>query len=562
MNQNQTIYKETAVSTDSGTQAVYVAAVSCSDEHTLVTLTLGNAELFAHEGQLLRMCGHRIEGIFGTGDYGVQVVINPSQGVLLVDVTLPDGGTVRRGDYRWLGGTSLLWSGTAESLTISDSIEYKAVKPEAYVRMTEETASTGFSANVYNITNCFDCPQTTRLFAWTGRRSFLGDREMALQYRPIGGEAWSEVNATEKFQIDDQGNLMGDERFFAADVDGLTADTAYEYRIGIKDATDASLWSEWFPFRTAPAEIGDFRFVAVGDTQGLNWEWNSYCKAAVDKALDQVKDAAFLFNLGDMADIGNVIELWNLYFKTVRDHIVTLPHFAAVGNHDTGVGEGELNSRFSLHFHHPQNGANALDRSFKRDVTYRSLLSQFEHPEESIYSFDYGNTHFTVLNTGSYCHEDHVILEAQREWLTADLEAHKDAKWKILCFHEPVYHRRGGGELRLTLHDVIEKYGVDLVLLGHSHLVTRTYPMKDGGIVTKTSPDSIRKGTGTVHVTVGSTTLSHDDMGDPNMEYCMLIHTPPNEQATYTTVSVEEARIEVVIKQLDGYVVDRFVIEE
>jgi hypothetical protein len=41
----------------------------------------------------------------------------------------------------------------------------------------------------------------------------------------------------------------------------------------------------------------------------------------------------------------------------------------------------------------------------------------------------------------------------------------------------------------------------------------------------------------------------------------MLIHTPPNEQAAYTTVSVKEDRIEVVIKQLDGYVVDEFVIE-
>ena len=86
--------------------------------------------------------------------------------------------------------------------------------------------------------------------------------------------------------------------------------------------------------------------------------------------------------------------------------------------------------------------------------------------------------------------------------------------------------------------------------------------MKDGGIVTKRSPDRITKGVGTVHVTVGSTTLSHDDMGDPNMEFCMLIHTPPNEQAAYTVVSVEQERIEVTIKQLNGYVVDHFVIEE
>lgn len=561
MNEDVTKRREDPICCAENQQAMYTARFTCDTEHT-VSLTFGDAPLFSHEGTSLRLCGHLVNGEYAPGGYAIRVRINPTQGVLLVDVTLPDGGTVRRGDYRMLGGASLCWFSDGEALEIQAAVSYEEIRPESYTRVCEEPVSVGFSSNVYNLVNCFDCPQTSRLFAWTGRRSFLGDREMALQYRPVGVEAWTEVDATERFQIDNQGNLMGDERFFAADIWGLTADTAYEYRIGVKGTTDASLLSEWFPFRTAPAEIENFRFVAVGDTQGLNWEWNSYCKAAVDKALDEVKDAAFLFNLGDMADVGHVAELWNLYFKTVRDHIVTLPHFAAVGNHDTAVCGDELNSRFSLHFHHPQNGTNALDLSFKRDVTYPSLLSQFEHPEESIYSFDYGNAHFTVLNTGSYCSEDRAILEAQRAWLISDLEAHKDAKWKILCFHEPVYHRRGGWELRPWLQDVIEDNGVDLILLGHSHLVTRTYPMKDGGIVTKRSPDRITKGVGTVHVTVGSTTLSHDDMGDPNMEFCMLIHTPPNEQAAYTVVSVEQERIEVTIKQLNGYVVDHFVIEE
>ena len=41
----------------------------------------------------------------------------------------------------------------------------------------------------------------------------------------------------------------------------------------------------------------------------------------------------------------------------------------------------------------------------------------------------------------------------------------------------------------------------------------------------------------------------------------MLIHTPPNEQAAYTVVSVAQERIEVTIKQLNGYVLDHFVIE-
>ena len=41
----------------------------------------------------------------------------------------------------------------------------------------------------------------------------------------------------------------------------------------------------------------------------------------------------------------------------------------------------------------------------------------------------------------------------------------------------------------------------------------------------------------------------------------MLIATPEPEQATYTVVSVEADRLVMTVKQLDGLVVDSFVIQ-
>ena len=85
--------------------------------------------------------------------------------------------------------------------------------------------------------------------------------------------------------------------------------------------------------------------------------------------------------------------------------------------------------------------------------------------------------------------------------------------------------------------------------------------MKDGRIVTKASPDEIRKGSGTVYTTIGATSLYHDPMGDNTVEEYMLIATPEPEQATYTVVSVEADRLVMTVKQLDGLVVDSFVIQ-
>jgi hypothetical protein len=119
----------------------------------------------------------------------------------------------------------------------------------------------------------------------------------------------------------------------------------------------------------------------------------------------------------------------------------------------------------------------------------------------------------------------------------------------------------GGGEARPWLYDVIEKYGVDLVIQGHSHLVTRTYPMKDGKIVTKAVDGTIEKGIGTVYTTIGSTALNHDGANDTKYEEeISILATPTPTQPAYTTITVKDDRIVVTTKQVNGYVLDSFTI--
>lgn len=537
-------------------EAVYTATVTYAEGDAL-SLKFGDAELFAMGEDSFRVCGSQIQGSFCAGSYAFKVTVNPTQQLLLVDITLPDGGTLRRGSYEFLGGDTFCWYGTRGEAVTGADVQYAAVTPAAYEVSKDKDVVRGFPSKVYNLITSFDDASTTRLFAWTARDSFIKDTEgMALQYRAKGETEWKQVDARQMVENTEDRR----ESFFKADLVGLTPDTEYEYKIGLKGMTDSGSWSQTYTFKTAPAEIGSFRFVAVGDTQSGTWsDGYTYCRAAVQLAMQEASDAAFMLNAGDVTDWGADMSMWNWYFQAIGKYAPTLPHFATVGNHDSWTED--LNNYFSLHFNHPDNGANPFDSGITDQITDTRLRVQVENPEDTVYSYDYGDVHFIVLNSGSYVAEDEYLLEAQRQWLISDLEANKDAKWKIIMVHEPVYHRKGGGEDRPWLYDVIEAYGVDLVLQGHSHLVTRTYPMKNGEIVTKASPDLIEKGIGTVYTTIGSTALNHDTAGANTVEECLLIATPESRQATYTVVSVEEDSLTVTVKQLNGLVVDTFTIQ-
>jgi predicted MPP superfamily phosphohydrolase len=422
--------------------------------------------------------------------------------------------------------------------------------------------ATGFGQYLYNIVTSFDDPTSTRSFAWTANQNFLGDETLAIKYRVKGETAWTTVNGVKKVEKTN----IPTEDYYEADIKGLKADTEYEYKIGIRTSSDEQNdWTRTYTFKTAAKNIKDFSFVAFGDTQSLGWggdEQNNkgykYAMVALEEAMQEVPDAAFILNAGDVTDRGDNLQYWNWYFKSLGHYGPTVPHFATQGNHDTWVGD--QNNYFSLHFNHPNNGSNALDSSISSGVTtnYGSVLVNYY--DDTVYSYNYGEAHFIVLNSGPYNSDDMHVLKAQRTWLENDLEANADARWTIIMVHEAVYHRLGAHESRPWLYDTIEKYGVDLVIQGHSHLVTRTYPMKNGQIVTKESVDVIPQGTGTIYTTIGSTTLNHDTIGNPNVEECMTILTPHNLQPSYTVVSVKEDKLVMTVKQVNGYVLDEFTI--
>ena len=184
--------------------------------------------------------------------------------------------------------------------------------------------------------------------------------------------------------------------------------------------------------------------------------------------------------------------------------------------------------------------------------------------KDTAYSFDYGNTHFVVLNTGYHdsSSDTQKILTQQLPWLKDDL-AKSNAKWKIVMLHQGLYGAKSQwSSTRGILEPVMDEYGIDLVLQGHDHFVMRTYPMRSGEIVTTENVNTITKGTGVVYNILGAAgPKRYDDVYEVK-PYCVVFVRPPEEYPTYGVFKVSEDKIEVVIKQINGVVVDSYTITE
>ncbi len=526
----------------------------CTTTYTYVSgsedlLQLNGKTIFSITERGLNTFGAVAEGVYPEGTYGVKLTVNPTQKLLRLEITLPDGGTLRRGTHSALADNTLHIESFHPDVFSPVHIAYEDISTDSIPINSKEPAYSGFEAHVYNLITSFDIAQTTRNFAWTAEAAFVGGADMAVMYRATGTDTWEMADARRA----EEKTEIADEDFFKAEIRDLQPDTEYEYKIGLKGSNQPEHWGKLHTFRTAAEDIDSFSFIAFGDAQATTWSQArgyKYADAALRAAMEKEPNAAFVLNTGDSSENGYNRPQWKLFFKALGDS-AALPHFATIGNHDTGT-DGEDNNYFSFYFNHPDNGADALDLEIANAAIDHTTQVQIQNPAETIYSFDYGDAHFTVLNNSGSTH----LLEAQRAWLAADLQAHADAKWKILLFHEPVYRRT----VDPVLYDTIESLGVDLVIQGHTHRVTRTYPMKDGQIVTKQSPDQILKGIGTVYTTVGSTTTNHD--GVSNIDECLEIIGNDNYQPAYTVVRVEDGRLEMTVRQLDGAVLDSFIITE
>ena len=98
---------------------------------------------------------------------------------------------------------------------------------------------------------------------------------------------------------------------------------------------------------------------------------------------------------------------------------------------------------------------------------------------EAYYSFDYGNVHFISLDSYD---SPRNVGGAMYAWCEQDLQ-NTSADWVVAFWHHPPYSKGSHDsdtegrlvEMREHFLPLLEDYGVDLVLAGHSHSYERTF---------------------------------------------------------------------------------------
>lgn len=223
-------------------------------------------------------------------------------------------------------------------------------------------------------------------------------------------------------------------------IEGLHPGRTYDYRVryGKRVLAPAS-------FTAAPEPgTGNWRMVVYGD--------NRSNPATHARNVEQIRklDPDIILNSGDLVADGSEYSLWKeQYFDPLRGVSEYIPIFPCLGNHE---------------------------RNAEHYYRYHSLPDE---NGEVYYSFDYGNAHIVALNSNAK-DAPFELGAAQTEWLIRDLEKHKDAEWKFVFFHHPLFrsHKtRGVTEQRWVWQPLFEKLGVDMVINGHDHYYMRSYPI-------------------------------------------------------------------------------------
>jgi hypothetical protein len=246
-------------------------------------------------------------------------------------------------------------------------------------------------------------------------------------------------------------------------VTGLTSSTTYYYSVGTPGGP--TVGDSTFVFKTSPpaGTAASTRIWVVGDS------------GTADANARAVRDAYSAFSAGRSTDLWLMLgdnayqdgldheyqaAVFNMYPEMLRKTVL----WPAFGNHegygnDAASNTGAYFNIFTL----PKQGE----------------AGGVPSGTEAYYSFDYGNIHFVCLESFE---TNRSPNGAMLNWLRQDLGANS-LPWVIAFFHHPPYSKGSHDsdvdieliEMRQNALPILEQFGVDLVLAGHSHSYERSF---------------------------------------------------------------------------------------
>jgi len=340
-----------------------------------------------------------------------------------------------------------------------------------------------------------DDPAHSVFVSWTSPAQAMNPRVILERH----GKAPAVIHALQRTYTD---GMNGQTVFtYHARLDGLTADSAYGYRVTAdNDSHRAKPFAA--TFRTARRGRHAFRWTSFGDLATPVTAWVDSSPQS-HHAVDAVERFEPLFHLlnGDLCyanlNVRSQPAVWADFGRNVQRSAANRPWMPCPGNHEIEFGNGAhgFNSyltRYSL----PDNGTgfpgcwyrfqvgSVLFISLSADdVIYQDSGAFHPGPEPLMPAPSTGHP---PIQPGTSVYIRGYSGGAQTRWLEATLAAaqHDESiDWIIVQMHQDALSssKNGNGSdrgLREAWLPLFDRYGVDLVLCGHDHDYERSWPVR------------------------------------------------------------------------------------
>ncbi len=315
----------------------------------------------------------------------------------------------------------------------------------------------------------------------------------------------------------------------------LEPNSSYVYRAYDKYV---GVGTELATFTTKDATANTFSFAHVSDTQ-------NYPNFFANVLENTVGTVDFILHTGDVVETSKYESEWTDMLNGNFKYLSKIPVMAISGNHETTY----------------KNGSNETFKHFHNNIPTQSstLLGYF-------YSFIYGNVKFIMLNTNDLSGNE--LKKEQFDWLVDELKNNVCA-WTIVAMHNPVYSAGKWGSdasrntislaLRSQLNELFANYGVDLVLQGHDHVVSQTYPIDSNGQPqaetkqTISSVDYVLNPNGVIYLTNGTSGGQNSNalyVNDTNQH--LYSYTSTSQKATWAEFVISDDAITIYLKYANG----------
>jgi len=286
------------------------------------------------------------------------------------------------------------------------------------------------------------------------------------------------VNGTSKHFTDDT-----DQWIHIVRLTDLAPDTKYFYHVGSPLG-----WSSLYFFKTMPkGESWSPRLAMFGDMGARH-------SLSLPRLQEDTQEGMYdaIIHAGDFAyDLNSWHgDIGDMFMRQIQAIAAYVPYMTCPGNHDYQHNFSHYKTRFTMP------GGN----------------------DNMFYSFNMGPAHFVSISTEFYffiVYGTEQIVN-QFKWLEADLaQANEDRHirpWIIVYGHRPPYcsniHnddcRNHNSRIRLGLEQILDDYGVDLVIWAHEHCYERLWPVFDYKVYNGSTKYPYHDPPATVHIITGS----------------------------------------------------------